>query len=65
MRYFIYILIGMGVTAGIEVSKKQDMPLPERITAIAMWPGLVAATAYIVLDSHRITPAFDHQQKGR
>lgn len=41
MRYVIYVMIGCGVVAGIEVATKQDLGFYERAVVTFAWPTVV------------------------
>lgn len=45
MRYLIYLMIGMGLQAAIEL-KGKELSFGERFVVVAMWPGVVAAVGF-------------------
>lgn len=44
MRYAIYLMIGMGLNAAIEMEKR-DLTFGESFVVVAMWPAVVAGVA--------------------
>lgn len=44
MRYLIYLMIGMGLNAAIELEKR-DLTFGESFVVVAMWPAVVSGAA--------------------
>lgn len=52
MKYVIYIMIGMGISAADE-SMSKEKTFMDRVTMTAMWPAFVSGSAMIVLIKER------------
>lgn len=46
MRYLIYLMIGMGLNAAIEIKKGDVLSYGERFVVVAMWPAVIAAVGF-------------------